>query len=103
DHSPSNPYPGTEPPQIEIFLAQPDGSFVLSGTYANFPEFQATDTLERPYGTTQPVLGDFNGDGNLDIAVFQDETFPSETFVQLLFGDGTGNFVATNNRYLMGE
>src|SRR5205814_2289575 len=52
----------------------------------------AVATLSAPYGT-RIVVGDFNGDGNLDLAV---ANTPSNT-VGIYLGNGNGTFAAPTN------
>src|SRR5437588_1502703 len=87
-------------PRFRIYLCQPDGSFVLAHTYAPY-----TGTVWEPLaafgtaggGATTPLIGDYNGDGNVDIASFQeDSTFGTERkYVQFLMGNGDGSFTPT--------
>jgi hypothetical protein len=88
---------GTPVPLVfRIYLGQPDGSFLLTNTYqpysGNFePDFVGPSPLRR----FVPMLADFNGDGNLDIAAFQSpgtaRNFPNDYF-QVLLGNGDGTF-----------
>jgi hypothetical protein len=83
-------------PIISVFLGQPDGSFAWSQTYIPY-----LDTLWGPniFGSNYQrilfptLLGDFNGDGNPDLAVFQ---MPPQgidrSIFQILFGNGDGTF-----------
>jgi len=88
------------PLQYAIYLGQPDGSFKLSNTYQPYAGLSVPYTLAWTPGVT---LADFNGDGNLDIGVFQ--TFPGynesggasggHTFLQIMTGNGDGTFTPT--------
>ncbi len=88
------------PLQYAVYLGQPDGSFKLANTYQPYSGFTAPYTLNDGNGVT---LADFNGDGNLDIAVFQTETIPppggnpdlAHTFLQIMEGNGDGTFTPT--------
>ena len=83
-------------PTISIFLGQADGSFQYSQTYTPY-----LDSLRSPLilaaqiqGTAfEALLGDFNGDGTPDLAIFQ---VPGQgqvqSFVETLFGNGDGTF-----------
>jgi hypothetical protein len=79
------------PGRYNVYLAQPDGSFISTNTY-------------QPYaGLTSPsipTLADVNGDGNPDIAVFQCYTVGGPAagqssdwcYLQVLLGNGDGTF-----------
>jgi phospholipase C len=71
----TNPTAGT----VSILLGSGHNTFTLS------------DTLTTPTGNTEPTsiaVGDFNSDGNLDLAV---GNIPSST-ITIFLGNGTGNF-----------
>jgi hypothetical protein len=82
-------------PAFAVYLGQPDGSFKFSAAYQPYSGVNARFTT--------PVIADFNGDGNLDIAAFQEfpgnstTTFPSEQYLQILAGNGDGTFTPTYN------
>ena len=86
------------PVQYAIYLGQPNGTFKLLTTYqpyAGIFNFTALDVW-------QPVVGDFNGDGNLDIAVFQSppdaisgNAYEPLNYFQILAGNGDGTFTPT--------
>jgi subtilisin family serine protease len=88
------------PESYSIYLGQPDGSFKFSQTYASYSNSFLTDYLfdnGRPSQRQSPMLADFNGDGNIDIASFQfTGFFPNpETYMQVLAGNGDGTFTPT--------
>ncbi len=92
------------PAQFSIYLGQPDGSFALSETYAPYP--YGSELPQYGYATSAanhyaPMIGDFNGDGNLDIAAFQSvDTDPESTsFVQFMLGNGDGTFAPSYTLY----
>jgi hypothetical protein len=68
--------------EIDIFLGNGDGTFNVAGSYA-------CDTQEAPE-PTELVLGDFNKDGKMDIAVTNFNT----SDVGILLGNGDGTFAA---------
>jgi hypothetical protein len=100
--------PGTAPALINVYLGQPDGSFSLAYTYSPFSgDFDIffgntasnapNDQLMRPY------IGDFNGDGNTDIAVFQRQSNGLGTsYAQFLTGNGDGSFTPAYDVYPLG-
>jgi hypothetical protein len=70
------------PGEVTIFLGNGTGGFTRQ------PDIQSGGS-----GPQSIVVGDFNGDGNLDLAVLH---FNSSD-VSVLFGDGDGNFVLSAN------
>jgi hypothetical protein len=95
--------PATFIPTISVFIGQADGSFQFSQTYTPY-----LDALRQTYlvGTNfqgqaiQGLVGDFNGDGNPDVALFQDPwEGQANTFVQVLFGNGDGTFTPSYVSY----
>jgi len=92
-----------------VFLGQPDGSFQYAESY--FPTLY-TDyygpTLANPsvqLNYFPGVVGDFNGDGNLDVAIFPfaDPTTSESTNLQILYGNGDGTFAPTYVTYPFGK
>jgi hypothetical protein len=71
---------------IYVYLGKPDGTFKKPITSTGFY-------------TDQLLAADFNGDGNLDLAMteFNDE---EENFTGVALGDGKGNFTATKDFFL---
>ena len=92
------------PAQFSIYLGQPDGSFALSETYQPYPygsvipQFSYATSAAEHYA---PMIGDFNGDGNIDIAALQSVyTFPNSlSFVQFMLGNGDGTFTPSYTLY----
>lgn len=66
---------------VSVFFGQGNGSFVAGPT---------TVFDSEPFQEYQLVAGDFDGDGNLDLAGVNGDTEPGN--VMFLWGDGSGNF-----------
>ncbi|MFQ5739964.1 MAG: carboxypeptidase regulatory-like domain-containing protein [Acidobacteriota bacterium] len=82
------------PPEISVYLGQPDGTFLLTNTYTPY----AGSTL-FPWKFNLGI-GDFNGDSHIDLAAFQlAPGLPSRAYVQFLTGNGDGTFTPTYNVY----
>jgi hypothetical protein len=73
---------GTLSDQVDVMLAAPDGGFAAATPYA-VPSVDPTDP--EPFGL---VLGDFNGDGILDLAVVNTQ----DGSAAVLLGNGNGGF-----------
>jgi subtilisin family serine protease len=106
NRSPLSNYPsGIAPPQFSVFLCQPDGTFTLTETYAPYGgPGQPAKTLGTPNGGRFPTfLGDFNGDGNLDLAAIQAGAGVGSSvagnYVQFMLGNGDGTFTPTYQTY----
>jgi len=95
----------------EVFMGKGDGSFIPGQTYGPFPNPYADfyyaeyffGPADQPLGALQPMVGDFNGDGIPDVAVYTTagtNVFstvgyagaPLSTQVFVLAGNGDGTF-----------
>ncbi len=70
---------------VSIFLGNGDGTFTLV-----LPTFPATKTLPTGNNPSSIAVGDFNGDGKMDIAV----TNKDDNTVSVFLGNGDGTFQA---------
>ena len=88
------------PVGISVYLCQPDGNFQFSQTYQVYSDigtyFHLFDN-GQPQQSLSPMVADFNGDGNPDIAVFQSQAGYSQaqSYLQILVGNGDGTFTPT--------
>jgi|GEM_PF-1410896 len=100
--------PGTAPPVVSIYLGQPDGSFSLAHTYTpfagDFDTFFGNTASNAPNDQIiLPYIGDFNGDGNTDIALFQRQSNEQgPAYAQFLVGNGDGSFSPAYDTYPLG-
>ena len=93
-------YPRDTTPEFYIYLGHADGSFSLAHTYAPYAgvTMPPISSMGPRAGGNVPVVGDFNGDGNVDIAAFQrTKSYPPVAYAQLLLGNGDGSFSSTYN------
>ncbi len=90
---------------FSVFLGQPDGTFQNSETYSPYLYTFYEPTLDGPYVTLNPfpgIVGDFNGDGNLDVAVFPDPVAQSSE-MQILYGNGDSTLTPSYVSYPLGK
>lgn len=101
-----------------VFLGNGNGIFSPGQTYGPYPNPYAAGYLyppaDHPMGPSQPVVGDFNGDGIPDLAIYQtagSNVFnavgyagsPLDTTVTVLAGNGDGTFTAPNLSQGLGD
>jgi subtilisin family serine protease len=89
-----------KPSGVSIYLGQPDGTFKFNQTYQPYVGVSVLTYLfsnGSPDQGVSPLVADFNGDGNLDIAIFQlNVSLPNLTsYLQILVGNGDGTFTPT--------
>ena len=89
-----------KPSGVSIYSGQPDGTFKFNQTYQPYTGVSMLTYLfsnGSPDQGVSPLVADFNGDGNPDIAMFQlNLSFPNLTsYVQILVGNGDGTFTPT--------
>jgi hypothetical protein len=94
-------------PTISVFLGQADGSFQYLQTYTPYLDALRPPPLlgvQIPGNPFEALLGDFNGDGNPDLAIleipYQGQV---QSFVQILFGNGDGTFTPDYVAFLLNE
>jgi hypothetical protein len=73
----------------QVYLGAGNGTFTPTGTpvYASDEYFVVIPLSDPPF-----TVGDFDGDGNLDVAIRTQLSGPDE--ILFLFGDGKGNFTS---------
>lgn len=103
------------PPTFRIRLCQPDGSFPVSSTYAPYAGTVLGISLSQGLigGSLDPLVADFNGDGNVDIVAYQSgpgyvihrgKNFDTvatlgNAYAQILSGNGDGTFTPTYDTF----
>jgi FG-GAP-like repeat len=92
--------PGTAVPTVTIRLGQVNGSFGSPSSYTPYAglfQWVHGNNVSLDSGVSSaPYLGDFNGDGNLDLAIFQQPSLANgPAYVQFLAGNGDGTFTPT--------
>jgi hypothetical protein len=81
---------GFNTPTVDVYLGQPDGSFKLGNSYAPYSGVSSARQSQNP------MLADFNGDGNIDVGVLMTAFFPyPQSYMQVLAGNGDGTFTPT--------
>lgn len=78
---PEEPFVSVSRALLAVYFGKGDGTFVAG---------PVTLVEENAFQSYTLVTGDFDGDGNLDLAGVNEETEPGRTV--MLWGDGAGNF-----------
>jgi FG-GAP-like repeat len=96
----SNGIPGETPPTISVFLGQSNGGFAQPVTYTpysgNVAWYNGLGLDDGVFGVFAPFLGDFDGDGNQDLAILQqNQVLGQGAYVQFMKGNGDGTFTPT--------
>jgi hypothetical protein len=86
-------------PVFRVYLAQPDGSFVLQNTYSPYSGQPSLPGRGNTVETLASFVADFNGDSNPDIAAFQQDLVSQESYVQFMLGNGDGTFTPTFQKF----
>jgi hypothetical protein len=100
-----------------VFMGNGNGSFTPGQTYGPYPNPYGAGYFyppaDHPLGPPQPIIGDFNGDGIPDLAVYTTagtNVFneigyagaPLNTQIFILAGNGDGTFSVPNSGYGLG-
>lgn len=97
--------PGTAPPQVNIYLGEANGSFGSPTTYTPYSgifDISTGNNVTLDTGLAAYV-GDFNGDGKMDVALFQfDSLNGGPAYAQFLMGNGDGTFTPTYDAFGLG-
>ena len=100
-----NYIPGTAPATVNIYLGQANGGFGPATSYVPYPgifDNEYRNAISSLAAGELPYLGDFNGDGNLDLAIFQKSTLAvGNASVQFLVGNGDGSFTPSYDSFPM--
>jgi hypothetical protein len=100
------PFASGQTLSVNVYLGQPGGTFSAPTNYAPFagqpPGFSTGATPDSQTAQYAQLVGDFNGDGNPDIAIFQTDVY-SNQYVQFLTGKGDGTFVPNYDLFPLGE
>jgi hypothetical protein len=92
---------GTSPaPEVFVLLGNGDGTFSISETF-NLYVRTSGDGINANNPNVLAV-GDFNGDGKLDFAVYINGDQSGTNYVDVYLGDGTGNF-SFSSSYTVGS
>jgi hypothetical protein len=92
--------PGSLAPKVNIYLGQSNGTFSAprsytpyAGTFYTGTGVGLSDFVSHFFA---PFVGDFNGDGNWDLAIFQQNAvFGAPSWLQFMMGNADGTFTPT--------
>jgi len=85
---------GGASPTADVYLGDGKGGFQQS---ASVDLSKGTDAVGNTIFPADLALGDFNGDGHLDLAVSYYDFFANPTEVDIFTGDGAGHFAAAQS------
>jgi VCBS repeat protein/FG-GAP repeat protein len=93
--------------QAQIYMGQPNATFGIPTSYSPYAGFLDTNHGDNvAFGSgisSSSYVGDFTGDGNLDIAIFQQSSLnDGPSWVQFLLGNGDGTFTPTFDVFQLG-
>jgi hypothetical protein len=100
--------PGEATVAVNVYLGQANGTFAKPVSYSPYSgNFYWThgvglsDNISKEFA---PYLGDFDGDGNLDLAILQkDAAYGGPAYVQFMKGSGDGTFLPTFDIFTFGS
>jgi len=101
-----NPASSAASPNFNIYMGQVDGSFKLANSYSPYLNQFGSEFIFGNGGSSPgggPLVADFNGDGNPDIAAFQVPQGTDEAIVQFLLGNGDGTFTPSFSIFHFGN
>ena len=95
-------FAGTNQSGATVYLNNGDGTFAAGVSYAPYNGQPAQPSGSGIVGRlfpNGPLMGDFDGDGNLDVLVRQQVSLGGRKYFQILAGNGNGTFTPTYHVY----